>query len=59
MSYHYVRYQAARQHIQNELERKFREQFWDNEKSQWKHSSLVTTITLAKKTHAKAARMQG
>jgi hypothetical protein len=53
-----VRYQAARQHIQNELEQKFREQFYDRERSEWKFSDLKTTILLAKRNQSKAARQQ-
>ena len=38
------RYEAAREHARLEVERKFREQFYDHEKSEYNVQSLKTTI---------------
>ena len=39
-----ARYNAAREHARLEVERKFREQFYDQEKSEYNLQSLKTTI---------------
>ena len=59
MNHHYVRYQAARFHIRQELERVFRELFYDSTKSEWKHSDLKTTIQFTKRQQSKDKKSNG
>ena len=50
------RYKAAKLHVKQEIEKAFKQEFFNVEKGEWNRKGLQDTVTLAKRMKANEAK---